>query len=215
MPGAAMKRESRPITSLGAVAGDALEGGIDVFDRAVAAVDAGDDDAVAGRMQGALAQAQCAFLVAPGRDVHAHAEQVAAAVAIHARAAQQHRRFASAARDDIGFDRDFLAVLEHAADALGDQGTGRQVEQFERIGRAHFFRAVLGHPLMVAVPEQEAAIAVERIEGARQDVDDRRQRHAPDQPHRAWHRYGCCRWRPPRPGRRRRGRPAAGWRGPP
>ena len=163
-----------------AVTGDPLESRVDVLDRIVRAAAAGDHDAVAGRMQGALAQAQLLFLLVAQRDVESHAAQIMFAAALDARARQQVGRAMAFLVEQGGFDEDLLAAFEHLADFFLDFRSFEQVEHLEGAGGEHFFGVVTGHRLESFVPQHKGLIVAQHIKRAGQDVDDGAQVHAAD-----------------------------------
>ncbi len=161
---------------VGAVAGDVLERGVDVLDYAVGAGIAGDDHAIACDIECTPVQGQLALACALPGNVDAHADQVLAAVAVDARAAQQHRRFAAAARDVVGFQCDLGVVVEHGLDLHERPRAVTRVEHGNAIGGGDLVRHHLAQPLEIVVPQQDAAFAVHDVERARQQVDHRGQR---------------------------------------
>ncbi len=161
-----------PDDFFGAVAGDALERRVDVLDQVVGPRIVGDDHAVARRIERAPVQGQLALACALAGNVDAHAEDVLAAIAIDARATQQHGRFAATARDVVGFQGDLGVVVEHGLDLPERAGAVARVEHGDAVGGGDLVRHHLAQPLEIMVPQQDAAFAVHDVEGARQQVDD-------------------------------------------
>jgi hypothetical protein len=164
-----------------AVAGDALEGGVRVFDRMRAAAAARDEDAVAARVQRPFAQAQLFLLLAALRNIQSHAAHIGRAPDEQAGAGKQKGGGVAVAREQVGLDHDAAVGLEHFFDARLHQVALFRREHAGRRDGLDFGIRQLGRLLDPAIPQHQAAGRVDDVEGARQQVDHFTERRARQQ----------------------------------
>ncbi|KQW97190.1 hypothetical protein ASC94_10405 [Massilia sp. Root418] len=147
-----------------AVAGDVFERGIDVHDRVVLAGAARDDDAIAGGVQGPLAQAQRFLVPAARRDVQAQAEDVVLVRQPETVDGEQVGRNMPVLGGHVAFELEFAALRQRFLEALPHHVAVLLGEQVGGKGGRQFRAAELGGQFDLPVPKHQLAAAVDDAE---------------------------------------------------
>ena len=162
------------------VAGNLLEGGVDVFDLVVAAFAAGDQDRVHAREHRALAHPQPLLGALACLDVEPGAEYAGQAAQAGARAMEQEGGALAVLADQFGFVRG-TAVVERVQDLLHDHGPLFFVEEELDVTRRQLLARHFQRFFELVVPQQQVAALVDHIEHAGQAFDDVGHRQVLDQ----------------------------------